>query len=135
MTRPRTRKTQVFRACTPQISYPYAVGTSDTSASVANDDVASLKALVVSQAALIVILEEKLRLAAHQRFAPTSEKLSTLAQLNLFNEAEAAAPAQGDAPAAPEATTVPEHVRERGKRKPIDAKLPRVRVVPRTPSA
>ena len=129
----------MWRACTPQISYPYAVGTSDTSANVADDDVASLKALVVeksalviSQAALIAILEEKLRLAVHQRFAPTSEKLSTLAQLNLFNEAEAAASAQCDTPPAPDAaadlTTVPEHVRERGKRKPIDAKLPRVRV-------
>ena len=133
------------------------MGTSDTSANVTDDDVVSLKALVteqkalvVSQAALIAILEEKLRLAVHQRFAPTSEKLSTLAQLNLFNEAEAeaAAPAQGDAPAAstqgdapttpeatPDVTTVPEHVRERGKRKPIDAKLPRVRVEHDIPEA
>ena len=122
----------MLRACTPQISYPYAVGTSGTSANVADDDVASLKSLVVSQAALIAILEEKLRLAVHQRFAPTSEKLSTLAQWDLFNEAEAAACAQGDTPPAPDAaadlTIVPEHVRERGKRKPIDAKLPRVRV-------
>ena len=140
--RPRTRKIQVLRACTPQISYPCVVGTSDISANVTDDDVASLKALVleksallVSKDALIAILEEKLRLAVHQRFAPTSEKLSTLAQLNLFNEAEAAAPAQADAPAAPDATTVPEHVRERGKRKPIDAKLPRVRVEHDIPEA
>ena len=119
----------------PQISYPYAVGTSDTSTSATGDEMASLKALVaeqktlvVSQAALIAILEEKLRLAVHQRFAPTSEKLSTLAQLNLFNETEATA--QPDAPEAPGATTttVPEHPRVRGKRKPIDARLPRVRV-------
>ena len=131
----------MWRACPPQISYPYAVGTSETSANVANDGIASLKALVAeqralvaSQAALIAILEEKLRLAVHQRFAPTSEKLSTLAQLNLFNEAEAVS-TQGDAPVAPDATTVPEHVRERGKRKPIDAKLPRVRIEHDIPEA
>ena len=74
----------MWRACLPQISYPYAVSTSDTSANVANDDIASLKALLVTKDALIAILEEKLRLAVHQRFAPTSEKLSALAQLNLF---------------------------------------------------
>ena len=118
----------MLRARTPQISYPYAVGTSDTSTSATGDEIASLKSLVVSQAALIAILEEKLRLAVHQRFAPTSEKLSALAQLNLFNETEATA--QADAPEAPGATTttVPEHPRVRGKRKPIDARLPRVRV-------
>lgn len=119
----------------PQISYLYSVGTSGTSASETGNDVASLKALVVSQAALIAILEEKLRLATHQLFAPKSEKLSALAQLNLFNEAEAAA--QPDAPAAPDAvtTTVPDQPRERGKRKPIDAKLPRVRVEHDIPDA
>ena len=72
------------------------MGTSDTSRTPASDEIAALKArlteretTVTSQAALIAILEEKLRLATHQQFAPASEKLSSLGQMNLFNEAEA----------------------------------------------
>jgi transposase len=108
------------------------MGTSGTLTTPGGDEIAALKALlaerettVTSQAALIAILEEKLRLAVHQQFAPTSEKLTSLDQMNLFNEAEAA----GTPEAAPaEETTVPGHTRARGKRKPIDAALPRVRV-------
>jgi transposase len=101
----------------------------DTSGTAAagGGEIAALKAQITSQAALIAILEEKLRLAVHQQFAPTSEKLASLDQMNLFNEAEAAAPAPGGETQASE-TVVPEHTRARGKRKPIDAALPRVRV-------
>jgi transposase len=101
--------------------------TSGTSAIPGGDEIAALKAQITSQAALIAILEEKLRLAAHQQFAPTSEKLSCLDQMNLFNEAEAAGTPEA-VPAEETATTVPEHTRARGKRKPIDAALPRVRI-------
>jgi transposase len=124
----------VLRARTPQISYACGVGTSSTSPTPPSETIVSLKVLlaerdttVTSLRALIAILEEKLRLAAHQRFGATSEKLSALDQMNLFNEAETAATPDADAPEAPPPTD-PEQKRPRGKRKPIDAKLPRVRV-------
>ena len=100
-----------------------------------SDEIAALKAqlferdaTVTSQAALIAILEEKLRLATHQQFSPTSEKLSGLGHPDLFfNEAEALG-VKPDADTQASETVVPEHTRVRGKRKPIDAALPRVRV-------
>ena len=103
------------------------MGTSETSPTSESDEIATLKALNAAQAARIAILEEQLRLAAVKQFAPKSEKLSALAQMDLFNEAETLALA--DSPAA-DATeiTVPAHARARGKRKPIDGKLPRVRI-------
>lgn len=110
------------------------MGTSETSPTPDREEVATLKALlgeqkslISSQAARIAILEEQLRLAVVKQFAPKSEKLSALAQMDLFNEAETLAVAD---PPATDATeiAVPAHVRARGKRKPIDAKLPRVRV-------
>jgi transposase len=100
---------------------------SGTPPTPSSDEIAALKAQLSAKDALIAILEEKLRLAAHQRFGATSEKLATLDQLNLFNEAEATAATQ-DTTSETTTTTVPEHTRARGKRKPIDAKLPRVRV-------
>lgn len=103
------------------------MGPSSTSPTLESDEIDALKQLVSSQAARIAILEEQLRLATVKAFAPKSEKLSTLAQMDLFNEAEALADAD-----APETNvteiTVPAHARARGKRKPIDASLPRVRV-------
>lgn len=103
------------------------MGPSSTSPTPESDEIDALKQLVSSQAARIAILEEQLRLATVKAFAPKSEKLSTLAQMDLFNEAEALADAD-----APETNvteiTVPAHARARGKRKPIDASLPRVRV-------
>ena len=111
------------------------MATSCTSATPSGDEIAALKALIVSKDALIAILEEKLRLAASQQFAPTSEKLAALGQSDLFfNEAEALG-AKPDDETQASATVVPEHARRRGKRKPIDATLPRVRIVLRTPSA
>lgn len=110
------------------------MGPSDTSPAPERDEIAVLKALladrettVTSQRATIAILEEKLRLATHQQFAPKSEKLSSLAQLDLFNEAEML----GDKPeseAQASEIAVPAHTRERGKRRPLDAGLPRVRI-------
>jgi transposase len=102
------------------------MGSSETSPTP-ESEIATLKALNAAQAARIAILEEQLRLATVKAFAPKSEKLSSLAQMDLFNEAEALAGAD-----APEAgvteITVPAHARARGKRRPIDASLPRVRV-------
>jgi transposase len=86
----------------------------------AAQEIAALKAR-------IAILEEQLRLATVKSFAPKSEKLSALAQMDLFNEAEALAGADALATDATE-IMVPAHARARGKRKPIDASLPRVRV-------
>ena len=99
----------------------------DAQTSAAPDDPAAQRALIIELKAKVAVLEEQLRLAVHQRFAPKSEKLVSLDQPDLFNEAEALAPADADT-AQPPAITVPEHTRERGKRKPIDAALPRVRV-------
>ena len=82
---------------------------------------------VTSQAALIAILEEKLRLATHQQFAPSSEKLASLGHPDLFNEAEALG-TKPEADAQASEIIVPEHKRERGKRKPIDPELPRTRI-------
>jgi transposase len=103
------------------------VGTSSTSPIPPSDEIAALKALIAGKDAHIAILEEKLRLATHQQFAPKSEKLSSLAQLLLFNEAEALG-AKSDTETQASEITVPAHTRERGKRKPIDAALPRVRI-------
>ena len=128
----------MLHACVAQISYIFGVDTceplpTDTSAKISALEklVEEKSAQVVSQAALIAILEEKLRLAAHQRFGAKSEKLATLDQPSLlFNEAEVASVAEpaADAPA-------PETPRARGKRNPIDAKLPRVRVEHDIPDA
>ena len=83
---------------------------------------------ITSQRALIAILEEKLRLATHQQFAPKSEKLASLGQHELlFNEAEALGTKPESQTQAAE-IIVPAHVRPRGKRKPIDPKLPRKRI-------
>lgn len=91
------------------------------------EEIAALKAR-------IAILEEQLRLANVRTFAPKSEKLSLLAQLDLFNEAEALA-GEANEPAPAEEIKVPEHTRARGKRKPIDASLRRVRIEHDIPDA
>ena len=87
---------------------------------------------ITSLRALNAILEEKLRLAAIQQFAPSSEKLASLAQHDLFfNEAEALGSKPEDDARAAE-VVAPEnesgHKRPRGKRKPIDPNLPRLRI-------
>jgi transposase len=89
------------------------------------DDPATLKSLVREQAFEIERLKEELRLARHKQFGASSEKADA-AQIQLFNEAEvlgAKAPAgEGDE------ITVPAHKRARGKRKPLDDRLPRQRI-------
>ena len=97
------------------------MGISGTSPMSEREEIAALKAR-------IAILEEQLRLAAVKQFAPKSEKLSTLAQFDLFNEAESARRQAGQRDARRAEIAVPAHTRERGKRKPIDATLPRVRI-------
>ena len=108
--------------------------TRDATSSPVPDDPATLRALVATLLAKVAILEEQLRLASAGRFAPKSEKFTSLDQLNLFNEAEVTAQDNDDA-VEPAAVTVPGHTRERGKRKPIDAKLPRVRIEHDIPEA
>ena len=118
------------------------MGTSDTSPTPERAEIAALKALVDEQkaqntglAARIKILEEQLRLATHKQFAPTSEKLASLGHPDLFfNEAEALGTKPEDDTQASE-TIVPEHTRARGKRKPIDPTLPRVRIEHDIPEA
>lgn len=118
------------------------MGTSDTSLAPERDEIAALKALiaerdttVTSQRATIAILEEQLRLATHKQFAPSSEKLGGFGHPDLFfNEAETlGTKPETDAQAAE--IVVPEHTRERGKRKPIDAALPRRRIEHDIPDA
>ena len=116
-----------MRPCHGQIRYACCVGTSETSPASSNDEIASLRSLLAAKDARIAILEEQLRLAAVKQFAPKSEKLSALAQMDLFNEAEALG-AKPDAETQAAEITVPAHARARGKRKPIDASLPRVRI-------
>jgi hypothetical protein len=72
----------------------------------------------------IAILEEKLRLALHKRFAASSEKASP-DQPDLFNEAEATA---AQAVAEEATTTVPEHKRRKRGRKPLPDHIPRTRI-------
>ena len=95
------------------------------------DDVAALKTIIDEKSALvreqelrIAVLEEQLRLAVHKRFGASSEKVGA-DQLGLFNEAEALSPTpEGDV----QEITVPEHTRAKGGRKPLDPKLPRMRI-------
>jgi transposase len=89
------------------------------------DDPATLKSLVREQAFEIERLKEELRLTRHKQFGASSEKAGP-GQYQLFNEAEvhsAKAPVgEGDE------ITVPAHKRARGKRKPLDDRLPRERI-------
>jgi transposase len=104
------------------------VGTSDTSPTPERDEIAALKAMLAGKDATIAILEEKLRLATVKQFAPSSEKLASLGHPDLFfNEAEVLGTKPEDETQASE-IMVPAHTRERGKRKPIDATLPRQRI-------
>jgi transposase len=123
----------VAEAQVTQISYGVRMASSDAISSTVPDDPAAQRALITALQAKVAILEEQLRLASAERFAPKSEKFASLGQLNLFNEAEITA-AKDDEATEP-AITVPEHVRERGKRRPINAKLPRVRIEHDIPEA
>ena len=111
------------------------MGTSDTSPTPDRDEIAALRAENTGLTARIKILEEKLRLATHKQFTPSSEKLSGLGHPDLFfNEAEALGSKPDDETQATE-TIVPAHTRTRGKRKPIDETLPRKRIEHDIPDA
>lgn len=88
------------------------------------DDPATLKSLVREMSFEIEKLKEQLRLATHKRFGASSEKADP-AQPQLFNEAEAES-STASTPA--DEIEVPAHSRVRGKRKPLDDKLPRERI-------
>lgn len=96
------------------------------------DDPATLRSLVREQAFEIERLKEELRLARHKQFGASSEKADP-AQHQLFNEAEVqsanAAAGEGDE------ITVPAHKRAKGKRKPLDDRLPRKRIEHDIPDA
>jgi len=110
------------------------VGTSDISAASGRDDIAALKQAIAAKDARIAILEEQLRLAVTRQYAPRSEKLASLAQIELFNEAEALG-TKPDGEAQAGEIKVPAPTRERGKRKPIDSSLPRIRIEHDIPEA
>lgn len=96
------------------------------------DDPTALKALVREQLWTIRRLEEELRLARHKQFGASSEKTDP-DQWPLFNEAEVL----GEKAAVPESEkiTVPAHTRAKGKRKPLDDRLPRERIEHDIPEA
>ncbi|MEJ2118922.1 MAG: IS66 family transposase zinc-finger binding domain-containing protein, partial [Alphaproteobacteria bacterium] len=87
-------------------------------------EIETLKQTLHARDQHIAILEEKLRLALHKRFAASSEKTSP-DQPDLFNEAEAIS---AQAVAEEATTTVPEHKRRKRGRKPLPDHIPRTRI-------
>lgn len=87
-------------------------------------EIETLKQTLHERDQRIALLEEKLRLALHKRFAASSEK-APAGQLNLFNEAEAIS---AEAVAEKATTTVPEHKRKKRGRKPLPDHIPRTRI-------
>jgi len=89
------------------------------------DDPGALKALVCEQLWTIRRLEDELRLARHKQSGASSER-SDPDQWQLFNEAEV--PVAEPATPESEEITVPAHRRGKGKRQPLDERLPRQRI-------
>ena len=94
------------------------------------DNPDELKALILSKDEHITILEEQIRVLKKAIFGPKSEKhrpdeAEGGAQLHLFNEAEALLEEEKEQ--AP--VSVPEHTRQKPRRKPLPANLPRVEVI------
>jgi transposase len=94
------------------------------------DNIEELKSLLGRYGQRIEFLEERVRLLQKALFGKKSEKRpleqeSTYHQLHLFNEAEALVEEKGKEPP----LTVAEHTRNRPKRKPLPAELPRVEVI------
>jgi transposase len=87
-------------------------------------EIETLKQTLHARDQRIAILEEKLRLALHKRFAASSEKASP-DQPDLFNEAEAIS---AQAVTEEATTTVPEHKRRKRGRKPLPDHIPRTRI-------
>lgn len=108
----------------------------DLDARKLSDDPAELKQIIDCLAGnrrrdqeRIQYLEEYVRLLKNELFGPKTEKRPVVddKQLMLFNEAEAAEPAEADKAA--ETVTVPTHSRRKHGRKPLPADLPRVDVI------
>lgn len=108
----------------------------DLDAPKLSDDPAELKQIIDCLAdnrrrdqERIQYLEEYVRLLKNELFGPKTEKRPVVddKQLMLFNEAEAAEPAEADKAA--ETVTVPTHSRRKHGRKPLPADLPRVDVI------
>jgi transposase len=107
------------------------------------DDIDALKAIIAHEReakaealsaheAEIERLRLQIRLLLAQRFGAKSERVSEEnPQLGLFNEAEAEAESESESENAAEATvtTVAEHTRKRGHRRPLPAHLPREEIV------
>ena len=99
------------------------------------DDIEALKALVLEKQALAhkykhraESLQEQLNLLLAKRFGPSSEK-GDKQQLGLFNEAEAAEPAEEHEAAEEDSVTVPTHRRNKPGRKPLPDYIERVEVL------
>ena len=92
------------------------------------DNPEDLKAIIHGMDEHIVILEEQIRLLKKAIFGPKSEKRPVeeegLRQLHLFNEAEALVEEK-----AQKTVIIPEHARQKPKRKPLPKDFPRVEVV------
>ena len=95
------------------------------------DDIDALKALVSDlrqslegKDTEIALLKEQINLLLAKRFGPSSERLSP-DQLHLFNEAEAEAAPEPEAPT----VHVPAHERKKRGRRPLPEHLPRVDVL------
>ena len=89
-----------------------------------------LEAIIEPYESRIEYLEQRIRVLEKVIFAPKSEKRRPDegeggAQLHLFNEAEALF--QEEAEKTP--VTVPEHTRQKPKRKPLPADLPRIEII------
>lgn len=105
------------------------------------DDVDALKELVRDQAvrneqlaiesqqyqSQVIVLQEQLNIALAKRFASRSEQLSP-DQIRLFDEAESTADESVEADA-DDSVTVISHRRNRGVRKLLPARLPRIEIV------
>jgi transposase len=93
------------------------------------DNLEELKALIHSKDEHIVILEEQIRVLKKAIFGRKSQKRTVeeqgAQQLHLFNEAEALVEEKPEQ----KSVTVPEHTRQKPKRKPLPADLPRVEVI------
>jgi transposase len=93
------------------------------------DNPEELKAIILGQGEHIVLLEEQIRILKKEIFGRKTEKRCPDegeggSQLHLFNEAEVLVEQE-----AQKKLVIPEHTRQRPKRKPLPKDLPRVEVI------
>jgi transposase len=86
------------------------------------------EALLAHRAEEIAYLREQVQLLLANRFGASREKVSE-AQLGLFNEAELEVSVPEQKLEEPDTLTVPEHQRERARRKPLPEYLERVDII------